>query len=160
VDVDAASSSLKWPDMEHKAQLAEEKRLFGSDYRDNDLVFPTPDGSYYRPKQVTGRICKFMQQAGVSGSLHSLRHFSASMMLSQHVPITVVSKRLGHANSQITLDVYSHAMKHDEETAAILWEEATGSIIARTRKQPGKETVSEAGVTFRDSGKGFFVVNE
>jgi integrase len=145
---------------EHRAQLVEEKRLFGSDYRDNDLVFPTPDGSYYRPKQVTGRICKFMQQAGVSGSLHSLRHFSASMMLSQHVPITVVSKRLGHANSQITLDVYSHAMKHDEETAAILWEEATGGIVARTRKQPSKETAGEAGVTFRDSGKGLFVVNE
>jgi hypothetical protein len=76
------------------------------------------------------------------------------------VQCLVVSKRLGHANSQITLDVYSHAMKHDEETAAILWEQATGSIIARTRKQPGKETVSEAGVTFRDSGKGLFVVNE
>ena len=48
-----------------------------------------------------------MAQKQVSlASLHSLRHFSASMLLSQHVPITVVSKRLGHANSQITLDVY------------------------------------------------------
>jgi hypothetical protein len=58
------------------------------------------------------------------------------MLLSQHVPITVVSKRLGHANSQITLDVYSHARKNNEATAAKLWDEATGAIIARTRKQP------------------------
>jgi integrase len=55
------------------------------------------------------------------------------MMLSQHVPITVVSKRLGHANSQITLDVYAHAMKNDEATAATLWDDATVDIIGRTR---------------------------
>ena len=145
---------------EHRAQLEEEKRLFGPDYKDNDLVFPTPDGDYYKPKQVTGRICKFMQQAGVSGSLHSLRHFSASMMLSQHVPIIVVSKRLGHANSQITLDVYSHAMKHDEETAAILWETATGDMIARTRKQPKQESSGKPPVIFRDPKLVKFAVNE
>jgi hypothetical protein len=74
--------------------------------------------------------------------------------------VTVVSKRLGHANSQITLDVYSHAMKHDEETAAILWEEATGGIVARTRKQAREETFGKAGVTFRDSKKGLLAVNE
>jgi integrase len=43
-----------------------------------------------------------MQQAGVDASLHSLRHFSASMMLSQQVPLPVVSKGLGHANSNVT----------------------------------------------------------
>ena len=68
-------------------------------------------------------------------SLHSLRHFSASMMLSQHVPITVVSKRLGHANSQITLNVYSHAMKNDELTAAKLWDDATGGAGRRWRSK-------------------------
>jgi integrase len=122
--------------LEHKAQIEQEKLLFGSDYKGNNLVFPTPDGDYYNPDQVTGRIREFMQEVGVRASLHSLRHFSASMMLSQHVPITVVSKRLGHANSQITLNVYSHAMKNDELTAAKLWDDATGDIIARTRKQP------------------------
>ena len=129
--------------LEHRAQLEEERRLFGTDYKNNDLVFPTPDGDYYKPKQVSGRISKFMQQAGVRASLHLLRHFSAWMMLSQHVPITVVSKRPCHANSQITLDVYAHAMKHDEETASILWEEATGNLIARTRKRPARESVSK-----------------
>jgi hypothetical protein len=51
-------------------------------------------------------------------------------------------------------------MKHDEETAATLWEEATGGIIARTRKQPREETFGKAGVTSRDSKKGLFAVNK
>jgi integrase len=51
--------------LEHKSQLEKEKLLFGSDYKKNDLVFPTPDGDYYQPSQITGRIREFMQEAGV-----------------------------------------------------------------------------------------------
>ena len=93
-------------------------------------------------------------------SLHSLRHFSASMMLSQHAPITVVSKRLGHANSQITLNVYSHAMKNDEATAAKLWDDATGDIIARTRKQHEQKSSAKADVIFCYPKGPKLVVNE
>jgi integrase len=146
--------------MEHRGQIEEEKRLFGSDYHDNDLVFPTPHGEYYMPSQVTGRISKFMQQAGVNASLHSLRHFNASMMLSNSVPLPVVSRRLGHANSQITLNTYSHAMKHDEETACEAWDLATKEIIARTRKQHEQKRSAEADVSFRYPKTGLFVVNE
>ena len=147
--------------LEHRAQREEEKLLFGPDYKDNDLVFPTPNGDYYKPDQVTGRISEFMQQAGIRASLHSLRHFSASMMLSKHVPITVVSKRLGHANSQITLDVYAHAMKNDEATAAKLWDEATEDIIARTRKQTqAQKSSSKADVIFCDPKVIKAVVND
>jgi integrase len=146
--------------LEHRAQLDEEKRLFGSDYKNNDLVFPTPDGDYYKTDQVTGRISEFMQQAGVHASLHSLRHFSASMMLSQHVPITVVSKRLGHANSQITLDIYAHAMKNDEATAATLWDDATADIIGRTRRKPLQVLFGKADVIPCDPKGPKLVVNK
>ena len=146
--------------LEHKGQIEREKLLYGSGYKDNNLVFPTPDGEYYNPDSITRRIREFMQEAGVHASLHSLRHFSASMMLSQHVPITVVSKRLGHANSQITLNVYSHAMKNDELTAAKLWDDATGDIIARTRKQREQKSSAKADVIFRYPKGPKLVVNE
>jgi integrase len=120
---------------EHRKQVEHEKSLFGPDYKDNDLVFATPDGSYYSPDRVTGRISEFMQKAGIDGSLHRLRHLHASMLLSKHVPIPIVSKRLGHANSQVTLDVYAHVMKNDEATAAELWDEATSGIVERTQKK-------------------------
>jgi hypothetical protein len=72
----------------------------------------------------------------------------------------VVSKRLGHANSQITLDIYSHAMKSDEVTAAKLWDEATEDIITRTRNQPQKKSSSEADVIFCDRERLRKVVND
>jgi integrase len=120
--------------LEHRGQIEHEKELFGEDYKDNNLVFCTPDGYYYKPDQISNRIDEFMQQAGVNASLHSLRHFNASTMLSKKVPIPVVSKRLGHANSQITLKVYSHVMKHDAVTVADLWDEATAEVLSRVRK--------------------------
>jgi integrase len=122
--------------LEHRKLVEHEKELFGAGYKPHDLIFPTPDGSYYSPDRVTNRISEFMAKAGINASLHSLRHLHASMMLSMHVPIPIVSKRLGHANSQVTLEIYSHAMKNDESAAADLWDDATADIIGRTEKRP------------------------
>jgi len=88
-------------------------------------MFPRPDGSYYSPDRITNRISEFMQKGGLD----------ASLMLSMHVPIPIVSKRLGHANSQVTLEIYSHAMRNDEASAADLWDDATADINGRTEKR-------------------------
>ena len=100
----------------------------------------------YSPDRVTGRISEFMQKAGIDASLHSLRLLHASMMLSKYVPIPIVSKRLGHANSQVTLDI--NAMKNDEATAADLWDEATAEIIGRTQGPRRKESPAKPAVIF------------
>ncbi len=39
---------------------------------------------------------------------HALRHTFCSLLLSQNVPIQTVSKYMGHSDSTITLEVYSH----------------------------------------------------
>jgi integrase len=145
--------------LEHRARIDEEKRLFGPDYKPRNLIFARPDGDFYNPSQITNRIGEFMRQAGVNASLHKLRHFNASMMLSQKVPIPVVSKRLGHANSYITETVYSHAMRSDESAAADLWDKATADIIARTRQVTAKTAKGNL-VTFCDPAKGSIAVNE
>jgi integrase len=51
-------------------------------------------------------------------SLHSLRHSHASILLSKGVPAAVVAERLGHANQNITLSTYSHALPADSRAAA------------------------------------------
>jgi integrase len=56
-------------------------------------VFPSIDGLCYMPDQITNCITEFMEDAGVDASLHSLRHFSASMMLANNVPITMQTRR-------------------------------------------------------------------
>ena len=48
-------------------------------------------------------------------TIHGLRHSHASWLISNGVPIPAVSKRLGHANVAMTLNVYSHLLPQDDE---------------------------------------------
>ena len=43
-------------------------------------------------------------------SPHGLRHTTASLMLAAGVPLIVVSRQLGHANPNITAQVYAHLL--------------------------------------------------
>ena len=43
--------------------------------------------------------------------IHSFRHFTASAMISAGLDVTTVSGALGHSNSSITLNIYSHAFQ-------------------------------------------------
>lgn len=52
--------------------------------------------------------------------MHDFRHSHASLLLSKGVPITVISKRLGHSNIAMTLNIYSHLMLDDEDKAVDL----------------------------------------
>lgn len=47
-------------------------------------------------------------------SFHGLRHTHGSLLLMQGVPILSVSKRLGHATTTITQDIYIHLMEKQE----------------------------------------------
>ena len=50
--------------------------------------------------------------------LHDLRHTHASLLLLDGVPMHVVSKRLGHASIQITIDLYAHLLPSSDPAAA------------------------------------------
>ena len=45
--------------------------------------------------------------------IHDFRHSTASLLINQNMPITLVSRYLGHAKVSITLDTYSHMYKSD-----------------------------------------------
>ena len=60
-----------------------------------------------------------MQKAGIpDASLHTLRHTHGSSLLSKGVPLPAVSARLGHADTNITARIYSHALPDDDARAA------------------------------------------
>ncbi len=123
----------------HKEQQQRDKELLGSDYQDNELVFCRPDGRYYSPDRVGARVVELMRKAGLNGvSLHSLRHTHASELLSSGVPIATVAKRLGHANANVTLSIYAHALEADELAAAKIWDDAMASVIEAHKRQPSE----------------------
>jgi hypothetical protein len=49
----------------------------------------------------------------------------------------VTHGRLGHADQNITLSIYSHAMPADTRAAAKVWNDAMADVIQNSRKKSG-----------------------
>jgi integrase len=125
---------------DHQRHQQEDRRLYGGDYANLNLIFARPDGQYYSPDRIGARVREVMRAAGLQGvSLHSLRHSHASELLSQGAPITAVAERLGHASPNITLSIYSHALPADNQAAAKLWSDAMADVIQNSRKEAEKK---------------------
>lgn len=61
--------------------------------------------------------------------IHDFRHSHATFLLSNGVPITVISKRLGHSDISMTLNVYSHFIPQDEDKSTISINRINGKNI-------------------------------
>lgn len=60
--------------------------------------------------------------------LHDLRHGAASLALAAHVPVEIVSKRLGHSSIAITANLYQHLLPGVGKAAA----EAAAALVPRS----------------------------
>jgi len=59
---------------DNRAEQNNDKRLFGPDYQDHDLIFCQPNGAYYSPYRVGAHVKELMVSVGLEGvSLHALR---------------------------------------------------------------------------------------
>ena len=115
----------------HREEQDRNKINFGSGYRPNNLVFCQPNGDFYSPDHVGTRTKALLRKAGLPNcSLHSLRHSHASILLGNGTPLAVVSERLGHANQDITLSLYSHSLPADRKTASRVWQAALAAVIS------------------------------
>jgi integrase len=81
-------------------------------------LFTMPEGGSLEYNNFMNRIFRpAVEASGLKGiSFHSLRHTAASLLISQGTPITTVSGILGHASTQMTLDVYGHLYEDDAMT--------------------------------------------
>jgi integrase len=115
---------------QHRIEQEKDRALFGQDYVGNNLIFCQPGGQYYSPDRLGARVSELMRKVGLQGvTLHSLRHSHASILLSKGVPISVVSERLGHADQNITLSIYSHALPADSRAAAKIWNDSMAQVV-------------------------------
>jgi len=109
------------------------------------LIFCQPNGAYYSPDRVGARVKELMVSVGLEGvSLHSLRHTNATELLRNGVPIAEVSRRLGHADQNITLSIYSHAVPADSRAAAKVWNDALGDVIQTSKKPAAAQSIAES----------------
>jgi integrase len=60
---------------------------------------------------------------------HDLRHSHATMLVSSGINPKAVSSRLGHSSVGITLDLYAHAQREDDEKAAAIMGEVMAEQV-------------------------------
>lgn len=77
-----------------------------------DLVFPNCRGGFMRFQNFRrDSYLPLLKRAGLPEvPMYTLRHTSATLLLLLDVPAKVVSERLGHSTTRLTLDTYSHVL--------------------------------------------------
>jgi integrase len=131
-------STLKKVNAHRRAQ-DQYRAHFGESYLGN-FIFSNPDGSPLKPDTVSAAVSLLFRSLKLpkGASLHTLRHTHGSQLLAAGVPLTDVSKRLGHVNPHVTATIYAHAMPGHDDLAADAWEkfqkQGKPSKSARARK--------------------------
>ena len=104
---------------EHRRRQNKERLALGEVWADQDLVFCDEAGRELHPDRVSRAFTSATKLAAVRTiRLHDLRHTWATLALQAEIHPKVVSERLGHATTGITLDVYSHVQPELDARAA------------------------------------------
>lgn len=97
----------------------EQKFNAGDRWEESDRLFTSWNGKPIHPDTVTDWFSKFIKRSGLPYvTLHSLRHTNATLMIAEGTDVCTVSRRLGHANTATTLNIYAHALKSKDREAA------------------------------------------
>ena len=97
----------------------EQKFKVGDRWNECNRLFTSWDGSPIHPDTITDWFSKFIKKSNLPYvTLHSLRHTNATLMIAEGTDVCTVSRRLGHANTATTLNIYAHALKSKDREAA------------------------------------------
>jgi len=110
-----------------RTRQAAERLEWGPAYTNpDDLVFTWENGARVLPDYLTKQFLK--EQKGIEGlprmTLHGTRHTHATTLLREGVPVHIVSKRLGHKDPSVTLNVYADAIPKDDDRAVEIYAKA------------------------------------
>ena len=124
--------------------LAERRRdtLSGRWSEVPELVFCSQAGGPLEERNVTrswDRLRRKAQKKGVRPlRLHDARHTYASLALASGKSVRWVAAQLGHANPELTLRVYAHALREEETDLSFLDFSASGSTKRHPRGTEAK----------------------
>ncbi len=101
-----------------KVQQSRERLRAGSVWTETGFVFTTEHGEPCDPRNALRAFKVAAAKAGLASvGLHTLRHSAATAMLTNGVPLKVVSEILGHFSISITGDIYGHVTPEVSATA-------------------------------------------
>ena len=95
-------------------QLSEYYNTKFNDFNNNFYIFGGVKP--LSPTTIDRRKNKYCDIANVKHiRIHDFRHSHASLLLSNNIPITAISNRLGHSDISMTLNIYLHLISEDEK---------------------------------------------
>lgn len=113
---------------EWRKKHAAERLECGPAYQDVEgLVFTWGDGTRVLPDYFTKAFLKAQANTGLDLPrlvLHGTRHSHATTLVREGVPGHIVSKRLGHKDPSVTLNVYADAIPKDDDRAVEVFRRA------------------------------------
>lgn len=88
--------------------MMKQRMMYG--YPDRGFFFTGIDGGRIGYKAYCKYLKQISEQTGINKKIvpHTLRHTMTSLFAEAGVPLDVISRRLGHENSEITRRVYMH----------------------------------------------------
>lgn len=120
----------------HRKAQAEERLAAGPTWQDGDRVFPNGTGGPLSERTIKADWDRSLSRWDLPPMrFHGLRHLHATYLLVAGVHPKVVSERLGHATTAITMERYSHVTPSLQEGAA----EAFAATLAAVRGQGRRE---------------------
>ncbi len=141
---------------EYKLWQNAKKAQMGNLWHEEGFLFTTFDGRRIYPGTISKWSLNFLRRHNEAvmndetipedkkeayllpeNNFHSMRHTSASILINQGVDTITVSKRLGHARTSTTTDIYAHLLKDSDQAAADKLENVL------TKKKKGKEREAE-----------------
>ncbi len=107
----------KWQDA---YKLVNKQRWIGKD----DRVFTSLNGSYMFPGTCDHILRKIVKKYNLDPiCFHELRHTCASLLINSGVDPKTVSKRLGHSDTSITMEIYTHSFEESKNACADRFDE-------------------------------------
>lgn len=100
-----------------KAQRNINKMLFGN--KAEGTIFKSAEGALLREYTINREIARICKKTGIEKfTCHAFRATFATRFIEQRPQdYKILSEILGHANTKITLDLYTHVMKESKVTA-------------------------------------------
>ncbi|MCL2718713.1 MAG: site-specific integrase [Lachnospiraceae bacterium] len=89
-----------------------------------DRIFISKHGDYMHPDTCNMIFRKIIKKYNLPYiTFHELRHTSASILINKGINPKTVSQRLGHASTDVTMEIYSHVFDNTKRESAIVFDE-------------------------------------
>ncbi|TCN36870.1 site-specific recombinase XerD [Kribbella orskensis] len=122
---------------EHHERCAQRATASGAKLSDDAFVFSRePDGSrHLRPDSVTQRFGRLVNRLGIVTSIHKLRSYNATELISAGFDLRIVAGRLGHGSGGVT------TMRHYVPWVSEADQRAAGPMAVRAPLRPQAGTL-------------------